>query len=99
MKSVFAVVASKSQAHFVEHLRAIPAEFWWKTAVGILIVIAAVFVLRKIAGMNRLLLAVGVFLAVATVGFHWIYERNEPSWATPVVQLVSGFFPSKGRVF
>ena len=99
MQLVFAVAALKSQNNVVEHLRQIPIEFWWKTGLGILIIIAAVYVLRKLAGMNRLLLAVGVFLAVATVGFHWIYERNEPTWASPAVQLVSGFFPSKGRVF
>lgn len=99
MHLVLAVTALKSQTNVIDHLRQIPLEFWWKMGLGILAIIAVVHVLRKIAGMNRLLLAFGVFLAVATVGFHWIYERNEPAWATPAVQLVAGFFPSKGRVF
>jgi hypothetical protein len=31
------------------------------------------------------------------VGFQWIYERNEPKWATPVVEKLANFFPSKGQ--
>jgi hypothetical protein len=81
-----------------EKLRQIPMEFWTKVGIGILVIIAAVILLRKIAKVNKVILGVGVFLVVSIIGFNWIYERNEPTWATPAVQWLAGFFPSKGKV-
>ncbi|MCW5549526.1 MAG: hypothetical protein KIT44_11240, partial [Opitutaceae bacterium] len=52
--------------------------------------------LKKIAGMNKAILGAIVFVLVTVIGFQWIYERNEPAWATPVVEKLANFFPSKG---
>lgn len=90
--------AANTQAALVERLRQIPPEFWWKMAIGIGAVIAVVVILRKVAKMNPLLLSIGLAFAGVMIGMNWIYERNEPSWATPVVQVVAGFLPSKGRM-
>ena len=59
-------------------------------------VVALVFFLRKVAQMNKVILAVVVFLVVGIGGFDWIYERDEPVWATPVVSFFAGFLPTKG---
>jgi apolipoprotein N-acyltransferase len=83
------------QAAALARLSRIPAEFWWKLALGLGILIAAVLVLRHVAKMNRLVLGLGLFLLVTTIGFNWIHDRNEPAWATPVVQVVAGFLPGK----
>jgi hypothetical protein len=79
-----------------DKLRQIPSEFWIKLGIGIVVIVAVVVVLRKLAHINKGLLALGVGLVVSIIGFNWIYERNEPSWATPVVERLAGFFPSKG---
>lgn len=79
-------------------LREIPTEFWWKMGLGIGGVIAAVIILRKVLKMNKVMLIVGGLLAATIIGFNWIYERNEPGWATPAVQWLAGFFPTKGKV-
>ena len=76
-------------------LRDIPAAFWLNLALVILAIVAGVFVLRKIAGFNKVVFAVIVAIGLTVVGFNWIYERNEPAWATPVVQWLAGFFPTK----
>jgi hypothetical protein len=80
----------------LEKLKAIPPAFWLKVGIAILAVIVVVIALRKVAQMNKIVLTVIVLIIMSTVGFNWIYERNEPAWATPVVEKLAGFFPSKG---
>jgi len=79
----------------LEKLKQIPPAFWMKVGIGVLVVVVAVFVLRKVAAMNKVVLTVAALIVMSMVGFNWIYERNEPAWATPVVEKLSGFFPSK----
>lgn len=87
--------ASTAQPTTVDRLREIPGEFWLKMGLGVAAIIVAVVVLRKLAKVNKVLLGVVVFVGLTIVGFSWIYERNEPAWATPVVQWLAEFFPSK----
>jgi hypothetical protein len=81
-----------------DKLRQIPMEFWLRFGAAVLVVIATVLVLRKIAKVNKVVLTVIVGLLTSIVGFNWIYERNEPPWATPAVSWMAGFFPSKGKL-
>ena len=92
--SLFAAAAASSSV--AERFNQIPTEFWIRIGIGLAILIAGVFVLRKVAKVNKVLLAVIVFVGLTVVGFNWIYQRNEPAWATPAVQWLAGFFPSKG---
>jgi hypothetical protein len=79
-----------------DKLRGIPADFWLKALLAIAAFVVAILVLRKIAQMNKVVLAGVAVFVVTMVGFNWIFERNEPSWATPAVTWIGGFFPSKG---
>ena len=97
MHTLAAALITGQQAA-AEKLQQIPTEFWVKIGLGILVIVVTVILLRKIAKANKLMLTVGVFLVVTIVGFNWIYERNEPTWATPAIQWLAGFFPSKGKV-
>ena len=80
----------------LEKIQKLPLQFWLKFALFVLAFIAGVLLLRKIAGMNKAVLGAILFLVLTTLGFQWIYERNEPAWATPVVEKLAGFLPSKG---
>ena len=91
-----ALAASTKPVTTLDKLKAIPPDFWGKLGLGVLIVIALVIFLRKVAKMNKVVLAVVMFLVVVIGGFNWVYERNEPAWATPAVNFLSGFLPSKG---
>lgn len=82
-----------------ERLSDIPTEFWVKLGIGVFGLIAVVVILRKLAHINKVVLAVGALIVFSSVGFYWIYERTEPVWATPVVEWLAGFFPTKGRRF
>ena len=79
----------------LEKLKEIPPAFWWKIGLAVLVVVVAVVALRKLAGANKIVLAIVVLLVGSIVGFNWIYERNEPAWATPFVEKVAQFFPAK----
>ena len=79
-----------------DRLREIPGDFWLKLLLAVAALIAVIIFLRKVAKMNKVVLTVGVLFTVTMAGFNWIYERNEPKWATPAVNWLSGFFPSKG---
>ena len=76
----------------------IPPDFWVKLGIGIVAIVIVVVVLRKVAKMNKVILTIVVLLGLSIVGFNWIYERNEPAWATPVVQWLAEYFPTKGAV-
>ncbi len=62
---------------------------------GVLLVAGWVFVLRALAGINKFVLIIFVLIMASTLGFSWIYERNEPKFLTPLVDLVAPFFPTK----
>ncbi len=80
----------------MEKLQRVPLQFWLKAALVLVVFVVGVILLKKVAGMNKALLAAIVLVALSVVGFQWIYERNEPAWATPVVEKLANFFPSKG---
>jgi len=79
----------------MEKIQKLPVQFWLKFALVVLAFIAGVILLKKIAGMNKAVLGAILFLVLTTLGFQWVYERDEPAWATPVVEKLAGFFPTK----
>ena len=96
MRFLAAINSTKPAATALERLKEIPPEFWMRLLFAIIAIFALVFFLRKVAKMNKVVLAVVTFLIVTVVGFNWVYERSEPAWATPVVSFLAGFFPTKG---
>jgi hypothetical protein len=93
-----AVITTSNRATVLERLKEIPADFWLRAGVAVVALVALVIVLRKVAKMNKVVLAAVVFLVSTVVGFNWIYERNEPAWATPVIGFLATFMPTKGPV-
>jgi hypothetical protein len=90
------ILAAAAAPTALEKLKQIPPAFWLKIGIGILALILIILALRKIAQMNKIVLTIILLIVFSTVGFNWIYERNEPTWATPVVEKLAGFFPTKG---
>lgn len=81
----------------LEKIQAIPLNVWLNFAVGILIFFAIAVLIRKAAEMNKVLLAVIIFVAVTIVGFNWVYSRNEPKFLTPIIEPIANFFPSAAK--
>jgi len=80
----------------LDKLKQIPPQFWWKLGLVVLGLVVAVIILQKLAGVNKMVLTIVIFVVVTIVGFNWIYERNEPAFLTPVMDKIAPFFPSKG---
>ena len=79
-----------------EKLKDVPVSFWINSGLVIAGFVIAVILLQRVAHMNKLVLALIVFVTLALVGFTWVYNRNEPAFLTPVVDAIAPFFPSKG---
>lgn len=80
----------------LEKLQAVPPRFWINAAIFIVGGWVAIMLIRHAAQMNRLVLAMIIFIMLTTVAFQWIYERNEPRFLTPYINIIAPFFPSKG---
>ena len=78
--------------------KTIPPKFWIGIGVAILALIVTVIALRKLAKANKVIVTIVALLVLSIVGFNWIYERNEPAWATPAVQWLAEYFPTKGAI-
>ncbi len=69
---------------------------WFKIAMAVVVVIVGVFVLRKLFGMNKMIMGVIGFVVCSIVFFSWVYNRNEPRFMTPIIERIAPFFPSAG---
>ncbi len=78
----------------LEKMEAVPIKFWLNLGMAILIFVGSVIVIRKAAEMNKVLLSVVIFVVLTSVGFNWIYARNEPAFMTPYIDPIAAFFPS-----
>lgn len=87
--------ASASDLPAFTVVREVPVDFWLRLALAIALIVAVVIFTRKLSRANPIILGVVVFVAVTMIGFSWIYERDEPAWATPAVRWLAGYFPSK----
>lgn len=94
--NLLAAVTTPPAGSALEKLRAIPADFWLRLGLAVLALVVLVALVSHVAKMNRVVVGVVAFVAVTVVGFNWIYERNEPSWATPAVGFFATFLPTKG---
>ncbi len=80
----------------LEKLQAVPARFWINAVIFIVGGWIAIMLVRNAARMNKMVLTMIIVVVVTTVGFQWIWERNEPAFLTPYINLIAPFFPSKG---
>jgi uncharacterized membrane protein len=92
------IAAASTTASTLNQLEKVPAGFWLRIGAAVLAVVILIIVLRKVAKMNKVILTIIVGLVLSIIGFNWIYERNEPAWATPVVNWLAGFLPTKGAM-
>ncbi len=78
----------------LEKMHDVPFKVWMNLGTAVLIFIAAIMIIRKAAEVNKVLLSVIIFVVLTGVCFNWIYTRSEPKFLTPIVEKLSGFFPS-----
>lgn len=77
-----------------EKLEAVPTQFWVNALLLLAAGAVALILVRHAANMNRYIIALIIVLLLSTVGFQWIYERNEPQALRPFINKIAPFFPS-----
>ncbi|HYC71066.1 MAG TPA: hypothetical protein VEB66_07670 [Opitutaceae bacterium] len=80
----------------MEKMKQIPPGTWLNIAIAVGAVIGAVFLVRRVAKMNKVIVGVVVFVFGTILFFNWVYYRNEPRFMTPVINKIAPFFPSAG---
>ena len=77
-----------------EKLRNIPPQNLLYLGMGLLTLLVAIFMLKRVAKMNRIIVVIigGTILIIVTMT--WVYQRNEPKFLTPVIDKIAPFFPS-----
>lgn len=80
----------------LEKLQNVPPRFWVNVLLAAAAVVVGYILLRHAAQMNKLLLSLIVFLLVTVVCFQWVFERNEPRFLTPYIDIIAPWFPSRG---
>jgi glucan phosphoethanolaminetransferase (alkaline phosphatase superfamily) len=80
----------------LEKIKTLPPGVWVKIGIAIAALLVAVFVLRKVMRMNKVIAGVVVFVVCSVVFFSWVYNRNEPKFLTPLMDRLAPFFPSAG---
>jgi hypothetical protein len=73
----------------------IPQSDWLRFAILLLVLLSILQAVRLVSRVNRSVL-VFVF-AIGSIGLMtgWVRNRNEPSFLTPVVEVVAPWFPSQ----
>ena len=80
----------------LDKLQNVPPTTWMKVGIGLAAVVLVVLVFQHVLKMNKIIMGVIVFVVGTIVFFSWVYNRNEPKWATPIVEKIAPFFPSAG---
>lgn len=80
----------------LDKMQTLKPEVWLKIGIAVVVFVVAVFLLRRVLRMNKVIAAVIIFVVCTVVFFSWVYNRNEPKFLTPIVNKIAPFFPSAG---
>lgn len=78
----------------LEKIRHLPRKNLINLGLGILVLLVVVLLIKQARKMNKYVLLAIVVVTVAVLGFNWVYQRNEPKFLTPVIDIIAPFFPS-----
>jgi hypothetical protein len=77
----------------------LPESDWLRFGVLLLVLLTLLWVTRLVSRVNRYVLFVAFVFGTLGLMATWVHNRNEPSFLTPVVDIVAPWFPTKVRTF
>ena len=77
-----------------EKLRQVPSKDLANLGLAILILVVAIFLIKRAAKMNRIIVIIIGGMTMAVVALTWVYHRSEPKFLSPMVDKIAPFFPS-----
>jgi hypothetical protein len=93
--SLFYLAATKASAW--EALQRIPKQAWINLALSVLVVLVVVRTWRTLKRLNDYAPFVALTLLGGLIFCYWVYERSEPRFLTPVVNIAAEFLPTKNK--
>lgn len=80
----------------LEKLQNVSGQFWLKVILAIIILGFIVFLFKKVAGMNKIILTIVLAVVCCITFMSWTYNRTEPKFLSPFVDVLSQWLPTKG---
>jgi hypothetical protein len=77
-----------------QKLRNLPVKTLVYFGLVILALIVVIVVIKRVAGVNRIMLLLVGGAALIVLALTWVYNRSEPKFLSPVVDKIAPFFPS-----
>ena len=77
----------------------LPDSDWLRFGIILLCLLAILQTVRMVSRLNRYLLLFIFIVGGAWLMTSWVHNRNEPSFLTPVVDIVQPWFPKRVRSF
>lgn len=73
------------------------ADFWLRVALISAVVLAVLGIFRMLHRFSKTLFWLILGCLMSVFGYNWVWQRQEPAWATPVVERVADWLgrPSK----
>ena len=78
----------------IEKIKQIPRKNLINLGLLLLLILVIALIVRQARKMNKFILMAIIFVTGTVFCFNWIYQRNEPKFLTPFVDLIAPFFPS-----
>lgn len=78
----------------LEKVGDVSPDTWLKIALGVVILVMIVMVVRRAAQANKVVVGVCAFVGISILFFSWVYNRNEPKFLTPLISKIAPFFPT-----
>ena len=82
-----------------ETYRQLPESDWLRFGVLLLVLLTVLWLMRLVSRVNRYVLFVAFVFGIFGLMASWVHNRNEPTFMTPVVDVVAPWFPAKIRSF
>lgn len=77
----------------------LPEGDWLRFGILLLVLLSVLWLVRLVSHVNRYVLMIAFMFGALFLMGTWVHNRNEPSFLTPVVDVVAPWFPKKLRSF
>ncbi len=75
----------------------LPDSDWLRFGIMLLVLLSVLWLVRLVSRVNRYVLLIAVVFGSTFLFANWVHNRTEPSFLTPVVDVVAPWFPKKLR--
>jgi hypothetical protein len=82
-----------------EAFRQLPDGDWLRFGILLLVLLSVLSLVRVVSRVNGYVLLVAFCFGSTFLVANWVHNRTEPSFLTPVVDVVAPWFPKKLRSF